>query len=268
MPPMHVLLSELERAAGTRGEVTILSDMDEVELRTMLLRVVEQYQARLADPFSYMRLLVHEAQEKHADLVEAREHLVDARARFLETLLEIVTPAVPALLGPVTENYYKIKGQNDRRSEHALLRGFELVDGRRRGSVGAKQFKITGRSWWIVTLTPEEKSDEVRPRYACVEYDGEADDESETWTATIDLCTPEDVAANIGESAKVKTKVDVSWNGGGGYEKQKDPLEVLVGSVLSRIRSAGSDRTAGLTQQTWDSIALVEQALKVMRGEP
>lgn len=264
MPPLHVLLPELERAASRRVEAPLLAEIDDKDLRDLLLKIVDTYQQRLSDPYNYLRQLAIEAQEQHADLVKAREDLVHVRAQFLERLLEIITPAVPALLGPVVESRIRVRGQNEQTEKHALLRGFELVDGKRRAGAGAKKFRISGRSWWIVALTPEDKGDEVTPRYACLEYEGEADEDAgvERWTAQVQLCTPEEVAERIGESVRTKK---AGWDGNA--VESKEPLEILVDSVLGRLRSAASEKTAQITKSTWTSIQRVEQALDVLRGD-
>lgn len=265
VPPLHVLIPEIERVAAKRVESPMLADLDAAELRDVLVRVVDTYQQRLSDPYNYLRVLSDEAQEKHSDLVEAREHLVEVRAKFLERLLEIVTPAVPSLLGPVTRERWLQKGSQARSEQHELLRGFELVDGKRRSSAG----KITGRSWWIVALAPEDRGDEVTPRYACLEYTGEADDKqgTEHWTTSVQLCPPEWIADKIGESTRTKKKVEgMSWDPSAPHEAQRDPLEVLVDSVLGRLRAASSDKTATITQDTWASVERVEAALVVLRG--
>ncbi len=266
-PPLHVLIPEIERVAAKRVESPMLAELEADELRDVLVRVVDMYQGQLSDPYNYLRVLSDAAQQQHGDLVQAREHLLEVRARFLERLLELVTPAVPALLGPVTKEFWKQKGSNERREEHDLLRGFELVDGKRRSSAG----KITGRSWWVVALAPEDKGDECTPRYACLEYTGETDEKqgSEHWSTAVQLCPPEYVAEKIGESVRKKAKVEgTAWDPSAPHDQQRDPLEFLVDSVVGRLRAAGSDKTAALTQGTWASVERVETALAVLRGGP
>jgi hypothetical protein len=267
VPPLHVLLPEIERAAQRRVDSPVLAELDAHELRDLLYDVVATYQRRLADPSHYVDVLVGEAHERHADLVEARERRIEVRALFLERLLDVITPAVPALIGPVVQECRRQKGQPELRQEHVLLRGFELVADIRRPQLAKKKFSITGRSWWVVTLAPEEKTDEVAPRYAYLEYDGEADEDegSEHWWTHVHLCTPLEVAETIGD-VRVSNANAPRTSGDRTPRGDDDPFAQLVASVLGRLRAAGSEKTATLTEDTWQHVQRIETALAVLRG--
>lgn len=221
-PPTHVLLRDIERSIERSVESPMLEDMNAHELRACVYDLVTAYQKELADPAIYLERLAGIACEHREKIGEARGRSVAAREAVLRRLLDIVQPAMAALLGPVPAETWNLPGQHGQRLDHAFLRGFELVDGKRKSPAGPGRFTISGKSWWIVALPPE-NGEPVNPRYVCLEHSGSVDDHREGQGHA--LCDPQLVT--VAEAAE---------------QIRDDAFQELIAVVVRRLRKLAADK--------------------------
>ena len=247
LPPLHVLLPELERAVDRKIEAAALLALPAPDLRELVHQLVANYRLELADPDTHLGRLVDGARTDGDALTEAHEDSLTARSHLLEHLLEILRPGIGALVGPILRDTYHRPGQNDAEEIDPLLRGFELVDGCKKGNVGKGRYARSGESLWVVGLaTPDPGVDhDYDPRYAVGEHSGETSDdhESHAWNL-VRLVTADDAAARV----------------------RDDKIADLLAGILKRLRSAASGRQDELAGRVREATRRIDLALQAMES--
>ncbi len=246
MQPLHVVLPEIEIAVEQRREANALSGLDATDLRALVYQLVESYQRELSDPTIYLKRMVLQARERRVETREISDRAEYARESVLIRLLDSIGPALPAMLGPVPGDMWNEPGSHATRHDHPVLRGFELIDGVRKGAIGRGRFAVSGRSWWIVALPPDDEQSAVTGRYAVLEHGGEVDEHREGQGHT--FCDVKLVT--VGEAAQEIRDAD---------------FEQLVTSVVRRLRSVSSDGHVDLVERTEARIEAFQAALRAIR---
>ncbi len=246
MQPLHIVLPQIETAVEQRREAAALAGLDAAELRTLLYQLVEAYQRELADPALYLERLVTQARERRVETRDVADRAEYAREAVLSRLLELIAPALPAMLGPVPDDMWNEPGSHAQRHDHAVLRGFELIDGMRKGPIGRGRFAVSGRSWWIVALPPDDDQKPVHGKYAALDHGGEVDDHRTGQGHTFCEVKP----VTVGEAAQEIRDAD---------------FEQLLTSVLRRLRSVSSDGHVDLLERTETRITALQEALRAIR---
>jgi len=247
MQPLHVVLPQIELAVEQRREAAALAGLDASDLRGLLYQLVETYQRELADPAVYLERLVAQARERRVETREISERAQYARESVLRRVLEVIAPALPAMLGPVPGDVWNEPGNHAQRHDHPVLRGFELIDGMRKGPVGRGRFAVSGRSWWIVALPPDdEHAQAVTGRYAAVDHMGEVDDHRTGQGHT--FCDVKLVT--VAQAAE---------------EIRDNDFEQLVTALVRRLRSVSSNGHVELVARTEERIEAFQAALRAIR---
>lgn len=247
MQPLHIVLPQIELAVEQRREAAALAKLDASDLRALLYQLVEAYQRELGDPSVYLERLVEQAKERRVETREIAERAEYAREAVLRRVLEVIAPALPAMLGPVPGDVWNEPGNHAQRHDHPVLRGFELIDGMRKGPVGRGRFAVSGRSWWIVALPPDDEHEQaVSGRYAAIDHFGEVDDHRTGQGHT--FCEVKIV--KVSEAAQEIRDAD---------------FEQLVTSLVRRLRSVSSDGHVELVEKTEGRIEAFQAALRAIR---
>ena len=245
LPPLHVLLPELERAVASKTESPALRAMTKPELESTVYSLISCYQAELSDPENFLGRLADGARANGAALGEAKADSLEIRAVAMDRLLEVLRPAAGALVGPIVRDVWHRTGRNDHEEIDPLLRGFELLDGCKKGQVGKGRYERSGESLWIVVLAPVEAGIEhdFDPRYAAIEHTGETaeDHESHAWNL-VRLVTVDEAAAMV----------------------RDDKFPDLFAGILKRLRSAASGRQDDLAARVREAMKRIEIALHTL----
>ena len=248
MPPLHVLLPELERAVERKIEAAVLMALPAPDLRELVHLIVANYRLELAKPDAYLDRLIDSARVDGDTLTEARVDSLAARSNLLEHLLEVLRPGIGALVGPILRDIWHRPGKNDVEETDPLLRGFELVDGCKKGNVGKGRYERSGESLWIVVLAPVEPvvDHDYDPRYAVLEHSGETADEHEShaWNL-VRLVTVDEAASRV----------------------RDDKIADLFAGVLKRLRSAASGRNDDLAGKVREATRRIDRGLQAMEDE-
>lgn len=246
MQPLHVLLPDLEHAVERRRDAAALDTYGRAEIEQLLYQIVEHYVRELADPRIYLQRLVQQTEDRRDECTEATERSVQAREAVLRAVLEIIQPALPALLGPVPTETWNEPGRHGQRTDHPLLRGFELLDGMRKGPVGSGRVAVSGRSWWLVALEPDDPHVRVTARVAALDHVGELDTHREGNGQTycdIKLVTIADAASQI----------------------RDDMFDKLIAAVVRRLRSVSSNAQKDLAARADEAASMLHVALRAMK---
>jgi hypothetical protein len=246
MQPLHVMLPEIEQAVERRVECKAVNDLDEGDLRQLVYAIVESYQRELGDPALYLERLVEQSDARRDEVEAATERSVSVREAVLRQLLEILGPAMPALLGPVPAETWNQSGQHEQRTDHPVLRGFELLDGMRKGPVGRGRFAITGRSWWIVALRPEDASTRCTARYAALEHTGEVDD-------------------HRGGQGHHCCEVRLVSVAEAALEIRDDVFDKVIAAAIRRLRAVASDQQKFFAERADKGASMLQNALRVLK---
>jgi hypothetical protein len=250
LPPLHVVLPQLEQAAKQRTEAAILLDLSPAELRGLLYEVIRTHEIELADPSLYLARLGDKARADADTLNEARCDSLEVRTAILDCLLETLRSSIGSLLGPVVIDAWQRPSHSNLDEQiDPHLRGFELVDGLKRGQVGKNRFERSGESLWIVALAPVESviDHDYDPRYAILEHHGEetpteSGTETHSWNL-VNLVTAEIAAEKI----------------------RDDKLEAMIESVIRRLRSAASGKQDDLASRIERAVRRLEHGLRALR---
>jgi len=246
MPPLHTVLSALEHSVEKRRECDALIALDLGATRHLVYQLVEHYQRELATPSLYLGRLVQQAEDRRDTNREAIEMSIGAREAVLRRLLELLEPAMPALLGPVPAETWNEPGRHGERVDHPLLRGFELLDGMRKAPGGAGRQIVSGRSWWIVALVPDDESVRVTARIAALDHVGELDSHREgqgqTW-CDVHLVTVAEAATQI----------------------RDDAFDKVLAACVRRLRSIASDGQKEIAARAEAAAETLHVALRAMK---
>ena len=247
MPPLHVLLSALEYAVEKRRECEALNALNLGETKQLVYQLVEHHQRELADPATYLERLVQQTEDRRDTNREATELSIAAREAVLRRMLEILEPSMPSLLGPVPAETWNEPGRHGERVDHPLLRGFELLDGMRKAPGGAGRQIVSGRSWWIVALVPDDEQVRVTARFAALDHVGELDTHREgqgqTW-CDVHLVPLAEAAAQI----------------------RDDVFDKVLAAALRRLRSVASDGQKEIAARAETAAETLHAAQAAMNG--
>lgn len=245
--PIHVLLPDLEHAVERKRELEAIAAFDKGDLKNLLYQIVEHYLRELGSPSTYLERLVLQSEDRREECREAVERSVGARESVLRSLLEIIQPSLPALLGPVPTETWNEPGRHGQRTDHPLLRGFELLDGMRKAPSGPGRVIVSGRSWWLVALPPDDaESERVTARIAAMEHGGELDTHREGNGQTfcdIQLVSIAEAAAQI----------------------RDDHFDKVIAAVVRRLRSVGSNAQKEITARADMAADTLHVALRAMK---
>lgn len=245
LPPLHTLLPALERAVDNRVEAAPLLSLTAPDLRELVYQLVSTYRLELADPGTYLDRLGDGARSDGAALAEARSDSLIARANVLDGLLETLRTSIGALVGPIVRDTWHRHGKNDHEDTDPILRGFELVDGCKKGQVGKGRYERSGESLWIVVLAPVENviDHDFDPRYALLEHTGEVieDGESHAWNI-VRLVTSDQAAEYV----------------------RDDKFADLFAGVIRRLRSAAGGRQGDLATKIREATRRIDLGLQAM----
>jgi len=241
------VLPELERAVDERVECVALSKLNREELHDVIYKLVERSRIGSLDPSRYFEQLVERATERHADMIEAHEHSVAIRAKVLRHLLDVVRPALPALMSPIVIRTQRDEDQAfDEEQFHPHLLGCELLNAEKKGSrrrSGSFQ-PITGRSWWLVALPTEDRLDPMVARYAVANHSGCRTSMGITRSLDLRLTTVEEAAAQIHDEQFVK----------------------LIKSLHERLIAITGPKGSRLTDGLWSVADSLDMALTAMQS--
>lgn len=245
--PLHVLRPALEHAVEKRREAAEIASMSEGDLRQLVYQLVEHYSRELGSPSLYLERLVQQAEDRRDESREATERSVTARESVLRQILEIIEPALPAMLGPVPAETWNEPGQHGHRTDHPLLRGFELLDGMRKSPQGHGRQLVSGRSWWIVALPPDgDEMVRTTARIAALDHGGELDTHREGQGQTYCDVT----LVSLGQAAA---------------QIRDDAFDKVLAAVIRRLRSVGSDGQKEIAARADAAADMLHVALRAMR---
>ena len=249
MPPLHVLIPALEHAVEKRRECEALNALSHGDTKQLVYQLVEHHQRELADPATYLERLVQQTEDRRDTNREAVEISIGAREAVLRRMLEILEPAMPALLGPVPAETWNEPGRHGERVDHPYLRGFELLDGMRKGPGGAGRQIVSGRSWWIVALVPDDEQVRVTARFAALDHVGELDlhreGQGQTWCDVHLVKIPEAAAAI-----------------------RDDVFDKVLAAAVRRLRAVASEGQKEIAARAESAAEVLHVALRAMKKAP
>ena len=251
---LDAVLPDIERAVADRVESMMLSRLDVGELRDLVYQLVAREHTGHLDPSEHFSALVNLASERHADMVAALDHSVRIRTEILTEILVVLRPALASLLGPiVVETIHNLEG-HDERTHHPLLRGFELLDGKREGPLGQGNVVRSGQSWLIVALVGDSRATGIDARYAVARHSGSRHDHS---GCPSDCQDPGGITLSQIEPVTTEQAA---------RQIRDNQFEKLLGVIHARLVSLCGKKVSRATTELWTVAEALQSALETIKA--
>lgn len=249
---IEAVLPDIEHDVENRKESPTLASLSTADLRDLVYELVRRKLTSHLDPIEHFEALISLANDRHKNLGSAREHSRQVKAEVLAELLRQVRPALPVLLGPIVVRVDREPNDHEERTQHPLLVGVELLNGRKEGGVSPERSVVSGTSWWIVALADGDGHN-FDARFAAARHYGHVHNHSgcepgcsvgSIWGSEFSLVTPEQAAAEI----------------------RDNQFEKLIGEIHSRLVSVCGNKVVKTTDSMWTMTTALAKAVEILKA--
>lgn len=192
MKPLHQILPGLEDAVARHVPDPVVQEMSEGELRTLVYKIVDNYQRKFDEPEKWFEAMAQAAIDQDARLREEKSSARLVRAQILARLLFWAGRSISEIGVPVRVQVNRA-GADQQFVLHPLLRGIELASSRKQLMQSDGSRAIVGRTWAVVALAGARTIADAR--WAIMDHVGSLDEKGfGEERITVSLTDPEQLS--------------------------------------------------------------------------